>query len=528
MEKHDASKPPELDDVSTHYDPEDAIALSCPPVQWWRQNGLRRLYLMLPFLFLGATTNGFDGSLLNGLQTMVPWRDYFNNPTGGNLGLFNAIQNIGGVCALPFSSYLSDLFGRRWAVTIGIIVVLVGTILQVVPAANHEGMFIGGRFMVGLGANLVQGSAPVLIMELAYPQHRGKLTTMYNVLWYLGSIVAAWTVFGTVGYQTNAAWRIPVGVQAVMPVIQLAGLWFIPESPRWLCSKDRGDEARDILVKYHANGDHTNAFVQLEFEEIQTTIQLEKRNAKQGWLVFLKTPGNRKRLLLIALVSFFSQCSGNGLVSYYLHSILDSIGITGSRNQSLINGGLQIWSFLVALGFAFMVDRMGRRKLFLIAGVGMLIAFSVWTACSAVYAQTGNSSAGSAVIAMIFLFYGVAGFAWPGLTIAYCAEILPFNIRAKGMAINFTLISLSSVFNQYVNPIGLEQLHWRFYFVYIAILVIECLCIYFLFVETRGPTLEEIAVLFDGKAAHVRSNEEYVVQSAADEKSRTMYVEENS
>jgi MFS family permease len=293
--------------------------------------------------------------------------------------LFNAIQNIGGVCALPFSSYLSDLFGRRWAITVGILVILGGTILQVVPATDHEGMFIGGRFLVGLGANIVGGSAPVLIMELAYPQHRGKLTTMYNVLWYLGSIVAAWTVFGTVGYKSNAAWRIPVAVQAVMPVIQLVGLWFIPESPRWLCSKDRGGEAKAILVKYHANGDSKNAFVQAEFEEIQATIQLEKRNASQGWMVFFKTPGNRKRLLLIALVSFLSQCSGNGLVSYYLHSILDSIGITRSYDQSLINGGLQIWSFLVALGFAFMVDKMGRRKLFLIAAIGMLVAFSVWT-----------------------------------------------------------------------------------------------------------------------------------------------------
>jgi MFS family permease len=108
---------------------------------------------------------------------------------------------------------------------------------------------------------------------------------------------------------------------------------------------------------------------------------------------------------------------------------------------------------------------------------------------------------------MIFLFYGVAGFAWPGLTVAYPAEILPFNIRAKGIAVGMALTALSSVFNQYVNPVGLEALQWRFYFVYIAILVVECLCIWFLFVETKGPTLEEIAALFDGEDANVASNE---------------------
>lgn len=102
----------------------------------------------------------------------------------------------------------------------------------------------------------------------------------------------------------------------------------------------------------------------------------------------------------------------------------------------------------MAIGFSQLVDRVGRRKLFLIAAVGMLISFSVWTGCSAVYAQTGNSGAGSAVIAMVFLFYLVAGFAWPGLTVAYVAEILPYNIRAKGLAIGFACVSASSVLNQ--------------------------------------------------------------------------------
>jgi MFS family permease len=157
----------------------------------------------------------------------------------------------------------------------------------------------------------------------------------------------------------------------------------------------------------------------------------------------------------------------------------------------------------VSLGFAFAVDKIGRRILFLGAGIGMLVSFTVWTACSAVYEETGNSSAGSAVLAMIFLFYGVAGLAWPGLTVSYTVEILPYKIRAKGLTLCFCFTALSGVFNQYVNPIGIENLRWKFYFVYIVILVIECLTIYFFFVETKGPTLEEIARLFDGDDAAV-------------------------
>jgi hypothetical protein len=72
--------------------------------------------------------------------------------------------------------------------------------------------------------------------------------------------------------------------------------------------------------------------------------------------------------------------AGNGLVSYYLHDILNSVGIQKPYDQSLFNGGLQIWSFLVAIGFSvYFVERLGRRMLFLIAAVGMLVVFSVWT-----------------------------------------------------------------------------------------------------------------------------------------------------
>lgn len=203
---------------------------------------------------------------------------------------------------------------------------------------------------------------------------------MYLTLWYLGSIVAAWTVFGTLGYKSNASWQIPVGVQAAMPAIQGLLIWIVPESPRWLLSKDRIDEARNILVKYHADGDESDQFVSAELYEIQETLRLEKENSKHGWTTFLRTPGNRKRLFLVLLTGFFSQCSGNGLVSYYIHDILNSIGIEDSYRQSLINGGLQLWSFFIAIGFSsFFVDRLGRKTLFLIAGFGMLASFTVWT-----------------------------------------------------------------------------------------------------------------------------------------------------
>ena len=103
---------------------------------------------------------------------------------------------------------------------------------------------------------------------------------------------------------------------------------------------------------------------------------------------------------------------------------------------------------------------------------------------------------------------------------AAVAAVLAQVVKITGVACD---AQVQCVFNQYVNPIGLENLQWKFYFLYIAILVFQCLVIYFYYVETKGPTLEEIAVLFDGEDANVGGNdvqrdEKAVLGNSADHK----------
>jgi MFS family permease len=103
------------------------------------------------------------------------------------LGLLNAIQNIGSLCAYPFSPYVADGLGRRTSIFFGASVMIIATAVQ--SASQSVGMFIGARFLIGWGLTFAAAAAPLLITEVAYPSQRGQATAMYNTLWYLGSIM---------------------------------------------------------------------------------------------------------------------------------------------------------------------------------------------------------------------------------------------------------------------------------------------------------------------------------------------------
>ena len=325
-------------------------------------------------------------------------------------------------------------------------------------------MFIGARFLIGFGLTFASNGAAMLITELSYPSYRAPLTSLYNSLWYSGAIVAAWSTFGTFKINSSWAWRIPSALQGLPSVLQLCLLWFCPESPRWLVSKGRETEALHVLAYYHADGNKEDPLVQFEYGEIRAAIDLDKAVAASiGWVSLINTPGNRKRLTIVVAIAWFSQWSGNGLVSYYLYQVFETIGITDPTIQLLINGILQIWNLAWAVAAAALVERIGRRVLFITSCVGMLLFFILQTVCSARYAITKSDSAAHAVIAFIFLFYASYDIAFTPLIISYTLEILPYTLRAKGFTVFSFVVSLALIFNQYVNPIALHKIGWKYY-----------------------------------------------------------------
>jgi len=473
-------------------------------VNWRSDAGLRKLYFYAFFICIASATTGYDGSMLNNLRILPKWTEFFGDPKGDTLGLLTALYSIGSIASLPVAPFVADRFGRRACITFGCVIMIIAASIQ--AAAKNLDYFMGGRFLMGFGNSLAQLSSPLLLTELCHPQHRARVTAVYNCLWNVGAIICTWLTFGTKRIESDWCWRVPALTQAAPSVIQLAAIWFIPESPRWLIAKERNEEALAILAKYHANGDANNATVQFEFAEIKETLRLEFQYQKtSSYFDFFKTKGNRYRLMLLASLGLFSQWSGNGLVSYYATDVYDSIGITDADTQLGINGGLTILSLIVSVSCALLVDRVGRRPLFISATAAMCVTFIVWTIASSQQEATKSKAAGQAVIAMIWIFSVAYALAWSGLLVAYTVEILPFKIRAKGLMIMNLFIQIALTINQYVNPLGFDNLHptWKFYTIYACWIFLELIFVTVFYVETRGPTLEEVAKIFDGDEAEV-------------------------
>ena len=131
-----------------------------------------------------------------------------------------------------------------------------------------------------------------------------------------GAIVAAGVTLGTFKMSSNWCWRLPSLLQVVPSALQIIFGYFLPESPRWLVARGRGEEAYAILAKYHAEGDVESELVKAEYVQIEKTLEAEKETAKVGWTDLLKTKGMRRRILVGSALGVFTQWSGNGLTSY--------------------------------------------------------------------------------------------------------------------------------------------------------------------------------------------------------------------
>lgn len=263
-----------------------------------------------------ASANGYDGSLMNGLQALHQWREFMDTPTGVWLGFINAIYWAGTGLTYLLMPWLSNKYGRKLGVYIGYCLLILGVGLC---GVNNEVGFIMSRFFVGCASACFASSVPLLINEIAYPTHRGIVNALFMCGWYVGGTIAAFITFGTRHVEGNMAWRIPSILQILIPALALPGFIWSPQSPRWLISVDRTEEARAVLERWHAGGATNSTLVQYEVTEISDTLKAEKEaHDSASYAEMFKTPGNRHRLFISVSLGIFTQWSGNGVGEFLL------------------------------------------------------------------------------------------------------------------------------------------------------------------------------------------------------------------
>lgn len=282
--------------------------LPLDPKPWWKTPHLLTLNGYIACLVLFSSTVGYDISLMNGLQSLDQWQLFMHQPTGAWLGFINALQSLGGMLFQPVGAWSANRLGRKRTVLIGYIWLALGVGLQV--GAPNANMFVASRMFVGIAGAWFQ-AAVILVTEIAYPSHRSLVTAIFMCQYYVGSLLSAWIAFGTRNVASDWAWRIPSLMQIALPLVALPGTLLIPESPRWLTRQKRVEEARNILVRFHAGGDEGSELVAFEMAEITQSIMLEQ-SASEGsrWVDCVKTPGNRYRLFLSVSLGFFAQWNG--------------------------------------------------------------------------------------------------------------------------------------------------------------------------------------------------------------------------
>jgi MFS transporter, SP family, major inositol transporter len=450
----------------------------------------KRLDLITVVATFGGLLFGYDTGVING--ALEPMKADLGLSATGE-GVVTSTLLVGAAIGALACGKLNDTLGRKKTLTILAVIFFVGT-LGGVFAPNLEVMAVS-RVILGFAVGGASVTVPVYLAELAPTERRGGLAGRNELAIVVGQLLAFAinAVIGTVWGEHEGVWRYMLAVAALPAIALFVGMLRMPESPRWLISKDRHDDALAVLLQVRSP-----ERARAEMEEVEFLAEEEKEAHMGGWSD-LAVPWIRRIFIAGIGVAIAQQATGINSIMYYGTQVLTLAGFSASAAliANVANGVLAVIGSAICL--FFLMDRVPRRKL-IIGG------FVATTTCHALIVISSYLLPQGLTQAFVVLTFMVLFVFFMQLTLnvpvwVIISEIFPLRLRGLGMGVCVLCLWLANAVIAFLFPIIVDAIQIQGAFLVFVVLGLIAIAFLKVFLpETKGYSLEELEERFaEGK-----------------------------
>ncbi len=419
---------------------------------------------------------GYDTGVISGAILFI----------GEDLGLTPFLEGLvvsslllGAAAGAGSAGPLSDRLGRRNLILISAVIFSVGAIGAAL--APSVGVLVVFRVVLGVAVGAAALIVPLYLSEIAPTEIRGAISSLNQLMIVVG-ILLAFVVNALLA--DSGAWRWMLGLALIPSLILLIGMYFMPETPRWLVSRGREDDARDVLRQSRSEEEAEN-----EIREIK-----EVEREEEGGLSELRAPWVRPALIVAIGLAVFQQIIGINTIIYYAPTTLTNVGYGNAAAiyANLVIGCINVALTLVAIRF---VDRVGRKPLLLGGLVGMVLTLVVLGLSTILLPQPSSPTDPAAIVTLVCLAVFIASFAatWGPTVWVMLPEVLPLRIRGTAMGLAIFLHWIANFVVSQTFPILLASIGAGLTFLGYAVIGVLAFVFVSAFVtETKGRSLEQI------------------------------------